>query len=121
MARLLVIDDYAVTQRVLRAQLRTAGHEAVAAGSGPAALELLSHEAFDLVICDISMPEMDGVAVLARIRAEEKTRGLPVIMLTASSDDADRERAKAAGASAFLTKPSSTQELLRVVEACLRS
>lgn len=119
MARVLAVDDYVVTQRVLRAQLRTAGHEAVAAGSGPAALEALAREAFDLVICDISMPDMDGVEVLTAIRANPRTRALPVIMLTASSNDADRERAKAAGASAFLTKPSSTPELLKAVDACL--
>lgn len=120
MARILAVDDYSVTQRVLQAQLRTAGHETVVADGATAAISLLANRTVDLVICDIDMPDVDGVELLKHLRADSNTKDLPVIMLTASNYDEDRTRASAAGATAFLTKPSSTQELLKAVDQCLK-
>ena len=119
MASILVVDDYAVTQRVLRVQLASAGHTVQTAGNGKEALEKLKNSTFDAAILDIAMPDMDGIALLSKIRSDPRHAAMPVIMLTASSIDQDRVRARQAGASRFLTKPTSTQELLQAVRECL--
>lgn len=119
MASILVVDDYAVTQRVLRVQLASAGHAVQTAGNGREALDHLQTHTYDVAILDIAMPDMDGVALLITIKSDPRHAGMPVIMLTASSVDQDRIRARQAGASKFLTKPTSTQELLQAVRECL--
>src|SRR5579871_335454 len=105
-AHILVVDDYLVTQRVLRQILQNAGYTVSLAGDGFEALEHIEAQPFDLVILDLAMPRLDGLEVLARVRASEQYRDLPIIMLTASGDDQMREAAKQNGASAFLTKPA---------------
>lgn len=119
MANILVVDDYPITQRVLRTQLRKHGHKATTASSGKDALEELAEATFDMVILDIAMPDMDGITVLRTIRAAPETVMLPVVMLTASSLDKDRVEAYAAGATAFLTKPISSWDLKEAVDKCL--
>lgn len=119
MAHILVVDDYVVTQRLLGQILRNGGHSVEIAGDGLEALALLSSETFDMVVLDVSMPEMDGITVLQQIRADN-TYGNPfVIMLTASSDDKVRVSAEQEGADAFLTKPSSSSQVISVVEELL--
>jgi len=119
MASILIVDDYPVTQRVLRVQLTTAGHSVQTASNGKEALEKLSNRLFDLAILDIAMPDMDGITLLGLIRSDQRHTQMPVFMLTASSVDQDRVRARLAGASRFLNKPTSTQELLQAVRECL--
>jgi adenylate cyclase len=119
MAHILVVDDYPVTRRVLRTQLAAKGHAVVTAASAFEALSELAAGVFDIAIVDIAMPEMDGISLLEKVRGNNLTERLPVIMLTASGDDEDRARAREAGANMFLTKPASSWELLKAVERCL--
>lgn len=116
MASILVVDDYVVTQRVLGTQLRKGGYDVIVAGSGSEALAYFTEHHFDLAIIDVAMPGMDGITLLEQVRNNQTLQQLPIIMLTASVLDDDRERAKAAGADDFLTKPISTWELLDVVK-----
>lgn len=116
MATILVVDDYIVTLRVLSAQLRKGGYEVITAASGQVALEKLHDQPFDLAIVDIAMPDMDGISLLVQLRSQTQYKDLPVIMLTASVLDDDRMRALREGATAFLTKPISSWELLDVVK-----
>jgi CheY-like chemotaxis protein len=116
MALILVVDDYVVTQRVLSTQLRKGGYEVVTAGSAAEALIYLTQQYFDLAIIDVAMPEMDGITLLEHLQNQHGKTELPIIMLTASVLDEDRDRARAAGAADFLTKPISSWELLEVVE-----
>lgn len=116
MATILVVDDYIVTLRVLSAQLRKGGYEVITAASGQVALEKLQEQPFDLAIVDIAMPDMDGISLLVQLRSQTQYKDLPVIMLTASVLDDDRMRALREGATAFLTKPISSWELLDVVK-----
>lgn len=115
MTNILIVDDYTVTQRVLGHILKRGGYETFSALNGLEALEILREEAIDLVICDIAMPEMDGIALLQHIRADTKLCDLRVIMLTASGQDEDRVQAELEGANGFMTKPVSSDELLNVV------
>lgn len=119
MKTILVVDDYSVTQRVLGHILRLGGYTSLGAINGIEALEILEEEEIDLVICDIAMPEMDGITLLRKIRADARFQHLPVIMLTASGQDDDRVIAEDAGASGFLTKPTGSDELLNVVSEFL--
>jgi two-component system, chemotaxis family, chemotaxis protein CheY len=116
---ILVVEDHRVMQRVLSYTLTRARYDIVIAQHGVEALAYLEQHDCDLVIADVAMPEMDGLTLLKRLRAQEQWRELPVIMLTASVDDSYRVSADALGVSAFLTKPTSSRELLRTVERVL--
>lgn len=119
MAHILIVDDYAVTQRVLRVQLQMLGHTAVAVGSAAEALKRLQQETFDIGIFDLAMPDMNGLELMRRVRMQPNTQTLPVIMLTASAADGDRVRAQLAGVNQFLTKPVESQELKNAIGKCL--
>jgi CheY-like chemotaxis protein len=115
MQSILVVDDYVVTRRVIQHLLEHHGYEVFSAASGPEALEMLEANSVDLMICDIAMPEMTGIDLLHRLRADARFEKLPVIMLTASGHREDREMAEQAGANGFLTKPASSAEVLDTV------
>jgi CheY-like chemotaxis protein len=116
MATILVVEDYLVARRMYSHMLRKKGHTVLAADNGLTALEQMAETPVDLVVADLSMPEMDGVALLKHLRADERYRRLPVIMLTASGQEHDRLRAEAEGANDFLTKPTSSQEFLETIQ-----
>ena len=90
--------------------------------TGPAALEGLRAERPDLVLLDISLPELDGTQVLERIRADDDLRSLPVIALTAHAMSGDRERYLALGFDEYVTKPIVDEQiLLAAISSCLAS
>lgn len=119
MKRILIVDD----QSVLRAMVRDILEEWTPplhiqeAEGGPEALVYLERDPFDLVICDIKMPEMDGFEVVQRIRAGSANPDLPVIMLTAEVDPQSIARGAASGATSYLTKPFNESDLVEAVEA----
>jgi len=116
---ILVVDDDPVTQRVLSVQLRKAGYTSVVARSGEGALQQLAEIPCDLAILDIGLPEMDGLTLLRILRANAEYKTMPIIMLTASGQDDDCTEAQAAGANAFLLKPTSSNELIGTVNRLL--
>ena len=118
---ILVVDDSVVTRHLLKHVLTANGHSVVAATNGLDALECLAELEYDLVVSDLDMPEMDGIALLKHLRATDRYRTLPVIMLTASGMDEDQAIASAEGASGFLTKPFSSWELAETVNEALES
>jgi CheY-like chemotaxis protein len=111
MATIMVVDDYPVTQRVLTYQLYKTGHQVVTANNGREAIESLVDLTVDLMIVDLAMPEMDGLAVLRYLRADSRFCTIPIIMLTASGKEQDRVLALSEGVDAFMTKPASCWEL----------
>jgi two-component system phosphate regulon response regulator PhoB len=114
-AKILIVEDYPVTQRVLSLTLRNSGHDVAVAGDGVAALQQLKQTPIDLALVDIAMPEMDGLTLLRHLREDEQLHDLPVIMLTASGQDEDRATALSLGADGFLTKPTGSRELIETV------
>jgi two-component system, chemotaxis family, chemotaxis protein CheY len=119
MATILVVDDYSTSQRLLGFILRQNNHTVVTAIHGLSALEHLAKLSIDLVITDLSMPEMDGMTLLHELRADPRYLNLPVIILTGSAHEQDNARAKAAGATSFLTKPVESEELISMVNRLL--
>jgi DNA-binding response OmpR family regulator len=116
MARILLVDDDRSLLELLGDYLGRAGHQVEGIGDGARALTRLEADPADLVILDVSMPGLDGWRVLARIRAASR---VPVIMLTARSDEPDVLRGFAGGADDYVTKPFSFAQLAARVGAIL--
>ena len=116
-AVLLVEDDHVVAEPLVRA-LRQEGYAVVHAWSGTSALEHLDHDAPDLVVLDLGLPEVDGLEVCRRLRASG--RQVPVLMLTARNEELDAVAGLDAGADDYVTKPFRLGELLARVRALLR-
>ncbi|MGZ5494384.1 MAG: response regulator, partial [Thermoanaerobaculia bacterium] len=110
--RVLVVDDNVVNQKVALRQLQKLGFAAEAVGNGIEALDALSRIAYDLVLMDCQMPEMDGYEAATELRRrEENSKRTPLIALTASASEADRSRCLAAGMDDFLAKPVRESDL----------
>ncbi|WP_129672335.1 response regulator [Candidatus Chloroploca sp. Khr17] len=121
MATILVIDDSSVIRHLLSHTLKHNGHHVITLACGDEALGLLETETVDVVIADLEMPSMDGITLLKHIRSGERTCEIPLLMLTASGNEQDREDAQAAGANGFLTKPASSRDLVTAVERLLHA
>jgi OmpR family response regulator RpaB len=106
--KILIADDEANIRRILETRLSMQGHEVAAAKDGAEALELFRGFEPDLVVLDVMMPELDGFAVLERIRAQSE---VPIILLTALGDVADRITGLQLGADDYMVKPFSPRNL----------
>jgi signal transduction histidine kinase/DNA-binding response OmpR family regulator/ligand-binding sensor domain-containing protein len=117
--RILLTEDNAVNRRLASRLIEKRGHTVVMVNNGRQALEALDREAFDLVIMDVEMPEMDGFEATAAIRARElgTDTHVPIIAMTAHTMAGDSERCRAAGMDAYISKPIHAQELYNAIDA----
>ena len=115
--KILVADDEANIRRILETRLAMQGHEVVMAQNGAEALELFRGFEPDLVVLDVMMPELDGFAVVERIRAQSE---VPIILLTALGDVADRITGLQLGADDYMVKPFSPKELEARIRCVMR-
>lgn len=120
MANILVIEDEADLQEVLGWNLRRAGHAVLEARAGGEGLRLARECRPDLVLLDLMLPDLPGVEVCRQLKAAPATRGLPVIILTARSQESDRVVGFELGADDYVTKPFSVRELVLRIGAVLR-
>lgn len=117
--RILLAEDNPVNQRVAVRILEKLGHQVAVAGNGREALAALERQAFDIILMDVQMPEMNGLEATAAIRGQEKSSGrhIPIIAMTAGAMEGDRDKCLAAGMDDYLVKPFQTEVLLDVLEA----
>ncbi len=115
--KILVVDDEPQITRVLRTALESSGYDVIVATGGVDALEKFMHAPPDLVITDLSMPELDGIQLTREVRQHAQT---PVIVLSVRAQDAMKVRALDEGADDYVTKPFSIQELLARIRAQFR-
>jgi DNA-binding response OmpR family regulator len=113
--RILAVDDDATALGALRQILTQRGYDVATAADGEDALKQLAAETFDLVLLDVILPGMSGYDVCRRLRAEPRTRELPVVFLTARGDMADMREGQAAGSDLYLVKPVSATRLANMV------
>ncbi|MFN2582812.1 MAG: response regulator transcription factor [Candidatus Dormibacteria bacterium] len=116
--RVLLADDDPRLLHIVGMYLRMEGFDVVTAEDGGEAVQLLGDTGFDVAILDVMMPEVDGVEICQRIRANPATHEMPVLIFTALSRASDAERARLAGATHMITKPFSLPGLGAVVRAC---
>jgi PAS domain S-box-containing protein len=119
--RVLLTEDNPVNQKVAVRLLEKQGHAVVVAGNGREALAALGRQAFDLVLMDVQMPEMDGLEATALIRRQEQGSGrhVPVVAMTAHAMKGDRERCLAAGMDGYVAKPVQVEDLFQTIAAVM--
>ena len=120
MSRILVVEDEAAIAELLALNLRHAGHEVALAGDAAQAQLEVDAVLPDLVVLDWMLPDQSGLALARRWRNDSRTRGLPIIMLTARTEETDKIAGLDSGADDYLTKPFSTSELHARIRAVLR-
>jgi two-component system, sensor histidine kinase and response regulator len=120
-ARVLVAEDDPINQRVAQRTLALLGCECVVVESGDLAVQAVLDSVFDLVLMDVQMPVMDGFEAAAAIRQRERGRRTPIIAMSASSSDADRERGREVQMDSYVTKPVSLEQLRETIAGVLRS
>jgi two-component system, cell cycle response regulator DivK len=113
--RILVVEDNEKNMKLVRDVLVATGFRTLEATTGEQAVELAAEHAPDLVLMDIQLPDVDGVHVLGRLRADERTAAIPVLVVTAQAMHGDRERFLAAGFDGYVSKPLNIRELIGIV------
>jgi phosphate regulon transcriptional regulator PhoB len=120
MKRILVVDDEPDIVSLVSYNLKKEGFTVTAVHEGGEALDMIKKQDFDLILLDLMLPGIHGMEVCRILRAGLKTKNIPIIMLTAKGDEADRVRGLETGADDYMTKPFSPRELIARVKAVLR-
>jgi DNA-binding NarL/FixJ family response regulator len=118
--RLLLIDDDPNLILLVRDYLEFRGYEVLTADNGKEALNLLTQNLPDMIICDIMMPEMDGYALIENVRQDQRTSWIPVLFLSARGQSQDRIKGLNLGADVYMVKPFEPEELVAQVESSLK-
>jgi DNA-binding response OmpR family regulator len=117
--RVLVVDDTESVRLLIAMNLEIEGFDVCLAGDGEEALGLVDEVRPDLITLDVMMPRLDGLATARRLKSSPGTAAIPIVMVTAAAQDADRRRGIEAGVDAYITKPFEPDELVGTVKALL--
>ena len=117
---IVIAEDEQSVSELLRYNLEAEGYETAIANDGDEAMLLIDERIPDLMLLDWLLPKISGIEICRRVRARQETANLPIIMLTARTEEADRIRGLETGADDYVTKPFSTNELMARVKAVLR-
>ncbi len=118
--KILIVDDSASMRQLVTFALQDAGYEVVAAVNGRDALSKLNGAGIDMVITDLNMPEMDGIEFIKQLRKRAGYRFTPIIMLTTESQEAKKQQGRQAGASGWIVKPFTPEQLIEIVRKFVR-
>jgi len=116
---IMTVDDSASVRQMVCYTLKSAGYQVVEAVDGQDALSKLAASSVHMIITDLNMPNLDGIALIRQVRASASHRFVPVIMLTTESQDAKKMEGKQAGATGWIIKPFKPEQLLAVVKKVL--
>jgi two-component system chemotaxis response regulator CheY len=120
MTALVVEDSPTMRQLLVFALKRIKGMQTIEAGDGVDALKKLAQaETLDIILTDINMPIMDGLKLVQRVRADERLRDVPIVIITTEGGAEDRARALALGANAYITKPIQAPQVIKQVKELL--
>jgi two-component system chemotaxis response regulator CheY len=119
MATILAVDDSASMRQMVAFTLKGAGHEVIEAPDGVAALATARGKKVDLVVTDVNMPNMDGIALIRELRQLSSYKFTPILMLTTESTDGKKQEGKAAGATGWIVKPFNPDQLLATIKKVL--
>jgi two-component system cell cycle response regulator DivK len=119
MKTILIVEDNEKNMKLARDILQVKGYRTIGAVNGLAGVQAARDEAPDLILMDIQLPDISGIEVFARLRADPNTASIPAIAFTASVTQADRNRIVDAGFAAFLAKPINLKEFLLTIERAL--
>jgi len=112
---IMVVDDSASIRQVVNLTLKKSGYDVIEATDGRDALSKLTGQKVNLIVCDVNMPNMDGIMFLKSLKSTDAYRFTPVIMLTTESQEARKQEGKAAGARAWVVKPFKPEQMLDAV------
>jgi len=115
---ILTVDDSASVRQMVKFTLSGAGYSVIEAVDGRDALAKLT-KPVNLVITDLNMPNLDGIGLIRNVRANPACKGIPIIMLTTESQETRKQEGRAAGATGWIVKPFTTQQILAVVKKVL--
>lgn len=118
-AKILVIEDNPDNRELMTYLLEAFGHEVDTAEDGEQALAVLEHTQYDLIVCDVHLPKVDGFEVIATLRRRDDLGAMPVVAVTALAMVGDRDRLLTAGFDAYIGKPIEAQHFVTEIEACL--
>lgn len=119
MANILAVDDQKSMREMVRIVLQSSGHNVTLAEDGVEALSIAREQTFDLVISDINMPNMNGISFVSKLKLRPEYKFVPVLMLTTETSAYKKDKAKAFGASGWLTKPFDPDRLNNAVTKLL--
>jgi len=119
MHKILIVDDELILHRLLQRHLEGAGFEILSAANGREALEVVRRETPQVIVMDVMMAEMDGLTTLRKLKKDEHTKGIPVIVTTANPHYTSQKESEIAGAAYFLPKPFSPKQLLTEIRRLL--
>jgi CheY-like chemotaxis protein len=109
-ARILIVDDNPVNLKLAASVLEFAGYQILTATNASQALDVIRQTPPDLILMDIALPGMDGLTLTRQLKADQITRHIPIVALTASAMKGDDQKAKAAGCDGYITKPIDTRK-----------
>jgi two-component system cell cycle response regulator DivK len=121
MAKILIVEDNPMNRDMLSRRLIRAGHSVLMAADGRQGIETAMREMPDLILMDMSLPEIDGWEATRRLKSDKLTRRIPVIALTAHAMSSDRQRCMEAGCDDYDTKPVDFQRLTAKIQAALQA
>lgn len=116
---ILSVDDSASVRQMVQLTLSGAGYQVIQANDGADGLAKAQSSSVDMVVTDLNMPVMNGMALIRELRKLPAYKGVPILFLTTESDDNMKKEAKAAGATGWITKPFQQEQLLAVVKKVL--
>lgn len=118
--QILVVDDEISISELIKFNLNKVGYEVTVTDNGNSALELLEQHSYNLIVLDLMLPGVDGLEVCRKLKSNNKTSAIPIIMLTARNEEIDKIIGLELGADDYMTKPFSPRELVARVKAVLR-